>query len=165
MAVAERTTRWQVAVETVALAATVGGAWLGWPRSWDDMAGVMVLFSFPCCVLPVIVHLLAVPLLLVAPAFAWYRTIRLRVVPAGLVAFTAALGVGFAPFLVHVGDSTEFPPLPYLWWGWAMLAGAAACTAELRLRGRPWAGVSVPLWASVLVFVFKPFTDIAFAGC
>jgi len=46
-----------------------------------------------------------------------------------------------------------------------MLAGAAACTAELRWRGRAWAGLSAPLWAAVPVFAFKPFTDIAFAGC
>lgn len=164
MAVAERTPRWQLEAETAALALVVGVAWLGWPRSWDDMAGGIVLFWFPCCVLPSLVHLLAVPLLVAAPAFAWYRALRLRVVPVGLVVFSAALGVGFAPFLAHPGYSTEYPPLPYLWWGWGMLAGAAGCTAELRWRGRAWAGVSVPLWVSVPVFVFKPYTDIAFAG-
>ena len=165
MVVAERTSRWRLAAETAALAGAVGGAWLGWPRSWDDMAGLMVLFSFPCCVLPSVVHVLAVPLLVAAPALAWYRAVRSRVVPVGLVAFTVAVGAGFAPFLTHTGDSTEFPPLPYLWWGWGLLAAAAACTAELRWRGRAWVVVSAPLWAAVPVFVGKPFTDIAFAGC
>ena len=155
----------QRAAETSILAGGLALAWLGWPRSWDDMAGLMVLFSFPCCVLPSVVHLLAVPLLVAASTFAWYRALRLRVVPVGLVTFTVALGVGFAPFLAHSGDSTEFPPLPYLWWGWAMLASAAVCTAELRWRGRAWAGVAAPLLVAVPVFAFKPFTDIAFAGC
>ena len=163
--VADRAPRWRLAAETAAFAGAVGGAWLGWPRSWDDMAGAMVLFSFPCCVLPAAVHLLDVPLLAAALAFAWYHAARLRVAPAGLVAFTVALGVGFAPFLAHTGDSTEFPPQPYLRWGWVMLAGAAACTAELRWRGREWVGVSAPLYAAVPVFALKPFTDMAFAGC
>jgi hypothetical protein len=162
--VVERTTRWQLIAETLVLAGGAGLAGLVWPRSWDDMAGAMVLFSFPCCVLPSVVHLLAVPLLMAAAAFAWYCALRMRVVPVGLVAFTAALGVGFVSFLVHSGDSAEFPPVPYLWWGWGMLVGAVICTAELRWRGRAWAGASVPLWAAVPVFVGKPFTDIAFAG-
>ena len=165
MAVAEQVSRWQFAGKVAALAAVVSVAWLGWPRSWDDMAGLMVLFSFPCCALPAFVHLLAVPLLVAAPTLAWYRAAQLRVVPVGLVGFTIALGSGLAPFLLHEGDCTEFPPLPYLRWGWVLLTGAAACTVELRWRGRSWAGVSAPLWVAVPVFVFKPFTDIAFAGC
>lgn len=165
MASADRTSPWQLAAETLALAGVVVGAWLSWPDSWDEMAGLMVLFSFPCCILPFVVNILAVPLLLAIPVFAWSRALRLRVVPVGLIAFTVALGVGFVPFILHTGDSTEFPPQPYLWWGWTMLAGAASCTAELRWRGLAWIGVSAPLWAPVPVFALKPFTDIVFAGC
>jgi hypothetical protein len=160
-----RTPFWQLIAETVVLTGIVVAAWQKWPQSWDDMSDLMLLFSFPCCILPSLVHLLAIPLLLAIPVFAWYRCLKQRVVPIGLVVFTLSLVAGFFPFLVHTGDSTEFPMLPYLWYGWGMLAGAAASTIELRWRGCKWKSTSIPLWAAVPVFIGKPFTDIAFAGC
>ena len=87
----------QRAAETSILAGGLALAWLGWPRSWDDMAGLMVLFSFPCCVIPSAIHLLAVPLLVATPAFAWYRALRSGVAPIGLVVFAVAVGVGLEP--------------------------------------------------------------------
>jgi hypothetical protein len=159
-----RTARGQPAIESAALAAAVGTAALLWPRSWDDLAPLMALFSFPCCVLPSVIHLFAVPLLPAMLAAGWYRAVRSGLVPAGLVLFSAALIVGLARYLAHDGDPTELPPGLYLGCGWVMLAGAAACTAELRWRGRPPGTLDGILWLAVPVFVLKPFTDIVFVG-
>ncbi len=108
----------------------MAGYW--WPRTWDDLAGLTVLFSFPCRVLPSVIHVFTVPLVLIATAFAWRRALPVGVFAVGLVAFTAALGVGLTLLLTHTDDGTEYPPGPHLGCGWVLFAGAALCSAELR---------------------------------
>ena len=105
------------------------------------------------------------PLVVFATVFAWRRVLRAGVVSVGLLAFTTALGVGLTLYLTHTGDCTEYPPGRHLGCGWVMFAGAALCSAELHWRGGEGGIVGGVLCLAVLVFVLKPFADIAFAGC